>query len=162
QTNVRWLRQALALVERLGDKEYAASPAGLSPHRAGAHLRHVLEFYECFLNGLDSGRIDYDARKRDESIENSRQAAAAKIEAIIRRLTAISARDADSIVTVRVEDGAADAWLLSSIGRELQVLRSHTIHHFALMAITLQAHGVPLDADFGVAPSTLRYRREAA
>jgi hypothetical protein len=45
----------------------------------------------------------------------------------------------------------------SSISRELQVLSSHTIHHFALIAITLRMHGVEMDPDFGMAPSTLRY-----
>jgi hypothetical protein len=45
----------------------------------------------------------------------------------------------------------------SSISRELQVLSSHTIHHFALIAMTLRMHGVELDAEFGMAPSTLRY-----
>ena len=55
--------------------------------------------------------------------------------------------------------------MTSSIGRELQALSSHTIHHFALMAMTLQALGFQLDRDFGMAPSTLRYqaaKREAA
>jgi hypothetical protein len=45
----------------------------------------------------------------------------------------------------------------SSLSRELQVLSSHTIHHFALIAVTLRAHGVQMDADFGMAPSTLRH-----
>ena len=45
----------------------------------------------------------------------------------------------------------------SSISRELQVLSSHTVHHFALIAMTLRMHGVEIDSDFGMAPSTLRY-----
>ena len=43
------------------------------------------------------------------------------------------------------------------ISRELQVLSSHTVHHFALIAVTLRMHGVEMDPDFGMAPSTLRY-----
>ena len=50
-----------------------------------------------------------------------------------------------------------DSYMESSVSRELQVLSSHTIHHFALIAITLRMHGVELDSDFGMAPSTLRY-----
>ena len=50
-----------------------------------------------------------------------------------------------------------EPFLISSVGRELQVLSSHTIHHFALMAMTLRVLGVPVDPDFGMAPSTLRY-----
>jgi hypothetical protein len=36
------------------------------------------------------------------------------------------------------------------------------MHHFALMAVTLRMHGVETGADFGVAPSTLRYRAARA
>jgi hypothetical protein len=60
-----------------------------------------------------------------------------------------------------MEDGdtseVQDSFMRSSVSRELQVLSSHTIHHFALIAMTLRAHGVDLDPEFGMAPSTLRY-----
>src|SRR5215471_5034974 len=85
-TNVRWLRQALLLLERLDDTTYAATAPGFAPHRAGAHLRHVLEFYQCFLEGLEMSHIDYDARRHDESIERSRHAAAIAINSIIHGL----------------------------------------------------------------------------
>jgi hypothetical protein len=44
----------------------------------------------------------------------------------------------------------------------LQVLSSHTIHHFALMAVTLRLHGVQIDPKFGMAPSTLRFQSALA
>jgi hypothetical protein len=50
--NIRCLRQALTLVERLDDTHYAGSPPELPDQLASSHLRHVLEFYECFLEGL--------------------------------------------------------------------------------------------------------------
>jgi hypothetical protein len=159
--NVRWLRQALRLLERLDDTVYATTAPGLPPHRAGAHLRHVLEFYQCFLEGLDWSHIDYDARRRDESVERSRKAAAATIRSIIHSLQTHPEVRQERIVWVRMEDalcsGVRDAFMESSLSRELQVLSSHTIHHFALIAMTLRAHGVQLDADFGMAPSTLRH-----
>ena len=70
----------------------------------------------------------------------------------------------DRALMVRMEDAGPtpDCWMSSSLARELQMLSSHTIHHFALIAMTLRAHGVELDADFGVAPSTLRARGRAA
>src|SRR5437879_2189038 len=73
-TNAAWLRQAVELLQRLDDVTFQSSPHGLEPHRAGSHFRHVLEFYECFLDGLASRKIDYDARKRNEAIEKSRLA----------------------------------------------------------------------------------------
>jgi hypothetical protein len=51
----------------------------------------------------------------------------------------------------------SDIFMQSSASRELQVLSSHTVHHFALIAMTLRMHGVEMDPGFGMAPSTLRY-----
>jgi hypothetical protein len=166
ELNVAWLRQVFALVERLDDEIFDTTPEDLAPHRVGSHLRHVLEFYECFLDGLDSGRVDYDSRKRNEAIERYRHSALAGIRLIIRRLQSVSELWTGTVLAVRMEDAEADVWLASSIGRELQALSSHTIHHFALIAVTLRLHGIQVDPDFGMSPSTLRYQstksREAA
>jgi len=156
--NLAWLRQALALVERMDDKVFATSPQGMAPHRVGSHLRHVLEFYECFLDGLEFGCVDYDKRKRDDVIEKSRHSAAAKIWSIIRHLEETRSLTKDSLLAVRVENAEADVYLNSSVGRELQALSSHTIHHFALIAVTLKLHGIEVDPAFGMSPSTLRYQ----
>jgi hypothetical protein len=164
--NIALLRQAQALLDRISDANYTASPEGLAPHKTGAHLRHILEFYECFLAGLAKGRIDYDARKRDLSLETSRRAAQTRIHSLIHRLATEPVLRVDSLVSVHIEDCAGsrltEPLLASSVGRELQVLSSHSIHHFALMAITLRALGVHVDPDFGMAPSTLRYRAPQA
>ena len=160
--NVTWLNQAAALLERIEHHEFTESPQGLGSHRVAGHLRHILEFYECFLDGLDWSHIDYDARRRDVSIERSRAAAIQRIESIIERLRSAPQLRGDSVIWVRMEDVdedcPADPFTTSSVSRELQVLSSHTIHHFALIGMTLSAHGVVLDEDFGVAPSTLSYR----
>jgi hypothetical protein len=159
--NIGWLRQADALLDRISDAVYTATPAGLAPHKVGSHLRHILEFYECFLAGLPASHVDYDARKRDISVERSRQAARERISSLIRAFESESALRTDSTIGVRIEDAGAfripEPFLISSVGRELQVLSSHTIHHFALLAMTLRALGVAVDPDFGMAPSTLRY-----
>src|SRR5690242_6776110 len=155
EINVAWMRQALDLIQRIDDAAFSTTPEGMAPHRAGSHLRHVLEFYECFLEGLEARRIDYDARRRDEAVATQRCAAGVKIDAIIR---AIRTLREDGTVMVRMEDAAGDAWLASSVSRELQALSSHTIHHFALIAITLRLHGFDVDPDFGMSPSTLRYQ----
>ena len=161
EINVRWLRQALRLVGSLADTAYSTTPRGLAPHRAGAHLRHILEFYRCFLEGLECSHIDYDARRRDEAIEHSREAASAAIRSIIRALATSRDLYQERIIWVRMEDADTNAgregFMESSISRELQALSSHTVHHFALIAITLRMHGVEIDSDFGMAPSTLRY-----
>lgn len=154
--NVTWLRQAYVLVNELDDATFVTSPADLAPHRVGSHLRHVLEFYECFLEGLKSGRVDYDRRRRDVTVENGRRVAAARISAIICSLERATLNP-HCVLAVRMENDEDGVYLQSSIGRELQALSSHTIHHFALIGVTLRLHGFPIDPEFGVSPSTLRY-----
>ena len=160
ETNIRWLHQALSLLERIGDAAFATSPAGMEPHRAGAHLRHIIEFYQAFLEGVGAYHIDYDARPRNPAIERSRAAASAAIRAVVQQLRTCPELRFNAIVWVRMEDAPAETpepFMESSVDRELQVLSSHTIHHFALIAMTLRLHGVDLPDDFGMAPSTLRY-----
>lgn len=163
--NVHWLRRALDLLDRIDDVAFATPPKGWEPCRVSSQLRHVIEFYECFLEGLASSHVDYDARRRDVSIEASREAAAARIRRLIERLESNAGLSSENVLFVRAEDadglGLADPFVLSSVARELLALSSHTVHHFALIAMTLRAHGVAVDPDFGVAPSTIRHRERA-
>jgi uncharacterized damage-inducible protein DinB len=163
EANLGWLRQAECLLMRLDDAEYRTAPAGVTVAPAGAHLRHVLDFYECFLDGLPLAHVDYERRGRQASVEQCREAALEKVREIAVRLEMEGRLLADGMVFVKAEEadaslGAGERFVLSSTGRELQVLSSHTVHHFALIAIALRGHGHVLDADFGVAPSTLRFR----
>jgi hypothetical protein len=159
-TNLGLLRQAESLLQQLDDRTYGASSPAIAPHRAGGHMRHILEFYECLLDGATAGSVDYDARKRDVAVETERGAALARVRTTMRRLEALDGVDVGRELSVRME--AHDAFLRSSLARELQVLSSHTVHHFALIALVLRALGAPVDPQFGMAPSTLRHHAEAA
>ena len=155
--NIGLLRQARGLTDDLNAQVYLST-------RTGSHLRHILEFYGCFLEGLAGSHIDYDARRRQLSIETDQSAARAMILHLIEALESRVEFHCDNALWVRIEDAQElqDPFVLSSLGRELQTLRSHTVHHFAIIALTLKAAGIEMDADFGVAPSTLRHQRKAA
>ena len=146
QANIRLLRQAETLLGEIDDSLHL---------KIGGHIRHILEFYECFLDGVEYARIDYDARKRDASVERSRTVAIARICVIIDNMQTMPALRDD--YAVQVGPG-----MLSSVARELDVLSSHTVHHFALIAVILRNNGLEVDDDFGVSPATLRYRAQLA
>jgi len=165
--NITYLRQGIALVERLDEEQFTqfTHTSDLCPGgKVGAHFRHCLDFYDSFLVGLGSGRIDYDDRKRDPSSESDPVSAAERFQEIVRALEAIPEQDGDRPLSVR-GDGSPEGdtgWFRSTVGRELQFLLSHTIHHFALIGFMLRAEGFEIDASFGVAPSTLRYWAETS
>ena len=162
EMNIVWLRQALAAVESVTNLQYTTEPCQMVPHKVSSQIRHILEFYECFLDGAPAGRINYDARRRDMTIETNRGVALARISSIIKRLSGFPVSEAPLMVHAEDADGLGqeDPYLPSSTARELMTLSGHTIHHFAIIALTLRAHGLTTHPDLGVAPSTLRYRAE--
>lgn len=167
EANIRGLRQIADNLGSITDAHYAATSPEFAPQRIGGQVRHIVEFYECFLDGLPSAHIDYNERKRDMSLETHRSLALERIQSLVLRLAGEPSLQGDSVVWVRMEDARAagalsDTFLLSSVGRELQALSTHTIHHSALIAFLLRELGVPVNPAFGVAPSTLRYRTAQA
>src|SRR5262245_337097 len=104
--NVALLRQGAALVAPLS----AQSFTGVSEHcpggSVGAHVRHCLDFYVAFLDGVAAGRIDYDDRKRDAEMEAAPARALRVFEEIIERLQGLRTSDREVALAVR-GDGSA-------------------------------------------------------
>jgi hypothetical protein len=69
QRNADFLAQALALLDSLPADAYAQRPPQFERGGVGAHLRHVLDHFDAFLEGVAGGFIDYDGRARDEATE---------------------------------------------------------------------------------------------
>lgn len=166
--NVAVLRQGLDVVRRLDTERFCRAPRDLAVSGAGAHFRHIFDYYRCFLRDRDCGRIDYDLRERDERFEREPEYAAKRLERVVDELSAWldanpAGLDGERSVRIRVDapEGLGEAaWTPSTIGRELTQLLSHTIHHFALIALILKLEGVDCGSEFGVAPSTLAYWKE--
>lgn len=160
-TNCALLRQGQRAMAADGGALYQSDP-GQSQAPIGAHFRHVLDHYTGFFSGLALGRIDYDARARDAALESDAALACATAQQIIEQLEGCS----PSLASQPVQVNAAVAtvghgrpqWADSTVARELAFLMSHTVHHFALIALHARQRGVDLGEDFGVAPSTIEYR----
>ena len=152
------LVEGLSLLESVDDRSYSARPEALETDSAGNHIRHCLEFFECFLAGINSREVDYAARKRRREIAQERLLGILQVAEVIDRLQALEQLDAEDQILVRAEDDEQGSWTPSTLGRELEFLRSHTVHHYALIAIILRSRSLAVPATFGVAPSTLRFR----
>ena len=127
----------------------------------GPHLRHCLEFYQCFLRDFDRGRIDYDHRDRTTEFETDRLSAIRAIEQIMAAMTDLGEIESDRRIEVRHDPAPTEdvdtCWHPSTVGRELRFLTSHTVHHYALIALILRSHGFDPGEEFGVAPATLAF-----
>lgn len=165
-----WTRMLCAALEQGVELATSLEPATFArpipPGQSGvgSHLRHVADFVRAFLDGARSGRIDYDARRRDELLEREPARAARHLRGLIRELEALEPLDGDAlarVVLVRTEAPAdaapEDGWHGSTLGRELAALVSHTVHHHALVALALRQLGAAPPPELGVAPSTLAH-----
>ncbi|MEO8505664.1 MAG: DinB family protein [Acidobacteriota bacterium] len=150
--NVALLEQSAALIAAMPNGAYGSTPPG-KRGGPGAHLRHLLDHYSALLDGVAGGRIDYEARAREPQLEVDPDFACLRIERIIARLKELAALERGAPLHV-VGDGHATH---STLGRELQFLLSHTVHHQALIVLLAEPLGVIVDSSFGVAPSTLRH-----
>lgn len=162
--NIALLHQALALLEALDDNQYLAKPLPLAP--IGSHLRHCLDFYGRFVDGLGSGDIDYDQRERDHEVETLRSRAITRVLELAEVLGRIPTTMADRQVRVcsdrDCESPELGRFSRSTVRREVQFLRAHTIHHFAIIGTIARVQGIEPPVGFGVAPSTLARERVVA
>jgi len=158
------LAEARDLLLKLDDARYA-SPGPQASASIGAQLRHAIEFCAALLAGLPAGRVDYDRRPRDPRLEREPSHALEQIEVLRAALLEHVAREPDRALAVRSDEPDLPphaGFVASTLARELRAVASHTVHHFALVALQLRAAGLWVDPCFGVAPSTLRHERESA
>jgi len=155
--NIQVLDQALALIAL---HQVPSAPSYADP--VGAHLRHVIEHYWALVRPACPGIADYDARARNRELEQNPDLARVQILAIQHDLGQWGAVALDTAIRVQTRIGLAgdvSFATTSSIGRELVFVASHAAHHFAVLHQHCKAHGLPVDADFGKAPSTVAHER---
>ncbi len=157
------LCQARQLLDRVDDAQYAMPHAHCFGSSIGGHIRHCLDHYALFLNGIEGAEINYDKRDRSEQLATCVELARLEIQTISQKLEQLEGHvDDDTTVMVQVDCGEdACHWKRSSLGRELQFLASHTVHHFAIIGIMCNALDLSLDPGFGLAPSTIKHQASA-
>ena len=161
--NIGCLKDCLDVTSSIGQEAYLHRNPELFPHGTyGAHLRHVVEFYFCFLEGLGEGHIDYARRRRDLTVEESLDEGLKALEKVMTVLESISRKDLAKSVRVMSEHDLEVIWIDSCCLRELEYLIHHSVHHFALMSAQLRQLGKVVPNSFGVARSTLRHLASCA
>jgi uncharacterized damage-inducible protein DinB len=158
--NRHFLEQGIRLLDQIPLELYR-TPTRSGWASVGTQFRHVLDHYRAFVTGWESGRVDYDARQRDRMIETDPREATLQARGTIAALEQIHVEDANHALAVQMDSGGDQRvpdWRPSTVGRELQFLVSHTIHHYALIKLLLADVGIDPGPDFGVAPSSLAFR----
>ncbi len=158
------LQQGCIFLDRIGDEAYSRpleGPAEGKPVASlGAHYRHVLDHFLCLTEGIRTGQVNYDERRRNPQLESSVTCARLVTEGLIDELGGLSQGilQRECTVTYSVAYGESEVEAVSSnLAREVMFCVGHAIHHYAILRLLCAGAGVTLPYEFGVAPSTLKH-----
>ncbi len=152
------LHELSDVLSKLSDSDYTNPCNGLSGATIGEHTRHIIELFQCLNNQYDSQTINYDLRKRDYGIQTHTDVAQ---EAILSVLCQLDKPNKNLELQQTIEGEAIS--ISTNYYRELVYNLEHCIHHQALIKVALlQLNHVTIDENFGVARSTIEYRKQCA
>jgi len=147
------LSKSKVLLNQLTDSQL--TDASISPYYScvGSHIRHILDFYDCILNGLDADKIDLTARARDVRVEQDCEYASLNVDRVLNAVEKLE--NAEKQVTVIDDLGAGKVALPYTVAALLSQANSHTIHHYAIISYILDRLDVEVtDTSFGYNPTT--------
>jgi hypothetical protein len=152
------LNELSQLISQLSTEEYCRPCEGLSNATIGEHSRHIIEMFQCLHNQYESGSINYDNRKRDFTIQTDTAFAITTIKTILTELE----KPNKTLQLQQIIDGE-ELLIETNYQRELLYNLEHCIHHQALIKVAIiQSNSIAVDENFGVARSTIEYRKQCA
>lgn len=145
------------VIERMTDEMYTFKCPELENVSIGEHFRHIYDMYECLIIQYRDNFVDYNERKRDKRIELDRTYALTQLENIINGIDL-----PDKTLQFHHQFNENDKMIIqTNYMRELLYNLEHGIHHEALIRVALRHFKtVDVPTDFGVAPSTINYRKK--
>lgn len=157
------LGQGLVVLEEVGASRFVQIQGEPYNASVGQHYRHVMDHFLCLEKGIFTGEIDYDKRERDSKLETDIGLA----RTVTHRLVGVFGRSTggslgrECNVRYSVAYGNAQPVLLpTTVARELAFCVGHAVHHYAIIRLLCESLGVEVATQFGVAPSTLKFRSE--
>lgn len=152
------LEQIAHLLSRLNNEQYTQPVKALSQSSIGQHIRNVLEFFIELDKGYGSGLLDYDNRIRSLPLESDLVFATITIQEVI---SGLEKPDREMLLNAEFGEGKESSLqVFTTYNRELVYNLEHMVHHMALIRTGLEATAeVVIPTEFGVAASTLKYRK---
>lgn len=155
--NIETLVLLRNVISILSDEEYQKPLSALQQSSVGKHVRHILDFYFCFLEATKTQTICYDLRERNIKIEKNVAFSILKIDDIIQFLSSFDNDFTIKNLTMKLEGETIS--IETTTKRELLYCLEHAIHHKAIIKIALHLLKPELNIakEFGVAYSTIEY-----
>ncbi len=150
------LDELIHLLRQLSQDDYSSPCPELSNASIGEHTRHIIEMFQCLEKQYDLGVLNYDNRDRNQLIQNDNVHAVEQIQAIQNGL-----RVENKNIELQQFVEGEEIRIQSNYYRELLYNLEHCIHHQALIKVAiLKFENISVDANFGVARSTIEYKKQ--
>lgn len=158
------LDQLAEVIVQLDANNYSQPIPRLGNSTLGQHVRHTLEFFICLKEGTDRGIINYDHRRRDQDLENKPSTAFSTITKIQEFIESTDPEFSMKLVVDYGLEGNDSQLMDTNFNRELAYNIEHAVHHMAILKIGLAeiTPHIKIPEGFGIAVSTLRFRKEQA
>jgi hypothetical protein len=145
----------------LTNEQFCQKSSLLNGSSIGGHTRHIIELFQCLLNGYDTAEVNYELRKRDSTIETNKIVACEMLGKITDGLGLHNKQ-----ITLQGFFGESEFenfTIDTNYYRELIYNLEHTIHHMALIRVAInEVSNITLAENFGVASSTTQFRKACA
>ena len=148
-------------LQQLSSQEYVKPCNTLFNNTIGQHVRHIIELFQCLENGYDVNLVNYEKRPRDIAIETDKDFASQLLQDIFRKL---GRPNKELVLQASYDEHSTEAIAITTnYYREIAYNLEHTIHHMALIRVGItEVSEIQLSDDFGVASSTVKYRKQCA
>ena len=144
---------------KLSEAQYKQPSKILFNATIGQHVRHIIELYICLYNGYETGVVNYEKRNRDIRIETDKDFAIELLQMITHNLD----RSNKDLVLEACDDNSPAVPVATNYYREIVYNLEHTVHHMALIRVGInEISTISIPDGFGVASSTIKYRKECA
>lgn len=154
--SIHTLNKSISLLNQLSDNQLSNSTIPPYYSCIGAHIRHILDVYDCILEGLNSKIIDLTLRKRDEQMNCDCNYSIDKVQLIIDRLKVLNTNTVmQNGYILRDDLGLGIIDMNYTFDAALSQANSHAIHHYAIISYILDRLEIQFkDSDFGYNPTS--------
>jgi len=149
------LQKASLLLQSIDQEIYVDESVAPYHSSIGSHIRHILDFFSCIIEGLDANKIDLTSRKRDERISTNIDFALETISQIQQTLLSFTNINTDYLVHVTDNLGEGNVTVNYTLESILAHANSHAVHHYATIGYMLNQLKVEHKVvGFGYNPTT--------
>lgn len=152
--------QITGILQELSDEEYGMPGSLLLNASIGQHVRHIIELFIELEKGYANGTVNYEQRKRDHRIETDKYFAASLLNEILKNVVK---ENKPLLLEAGFNSNTEESiQMQTNYYRELAYNIEHTIHHMALIRVSVNQLSVKVKDDFGIASATIKYRKACA